>query len=225
MSITSPLPQFAQNGTGDLLQLCLTTAGQICSYLYTHSCVQSQRDSDLPHLKYAISAWNVGLSLEIWVSLGWATPSSRYVSESSASRPTLRLASPSRPLPLMIPNPRLPARLAYSNSRTTNPFHHPSRIINGHPTTPFSRAPSPSLHHTLPEQPPPIACSYPQFFASRSHGIILSLQLQLTSLLLFASKQLPRAMDGPMSEKAVSGEAERSRHEGCGMVKMVADHG
>lgn len=137
----------------------------------------------------------------------------------------LCLASASCPFPVMIPYSRLSARLAHANPWSTNPFHHSPGVVNGHTATFFRRTPGPGLHHALPEQSPTISCSYAEFFASCSHSIILSLKLQFTSLFLLVPKKLPCTMNCPMSEVPISGEAQRSWHESCGVVQMVAYHG
>jgi len=119
----------------------------------------------------------------------------------------------------MIPNPRLPARRARTDAHTPHPLHHAARILDRHAAV----SPHARLHHRLAEQPPAIASPDPQLLARLAHTVPLPLELELAALLDLGAVQLPRAVDRPVPEVAVAGEAEGTWHQGCGVVQVVTD--
>lgn len=79
------------------------------------------------------------------------------------------------------------------------------------------------LDHRLAEQPASIAGTSAQLLTRGLHTLILTLELEFLLTALLRLQQLPGAVDGPVPEVAVAGEAKRA---GCyWVVKEVADEG
>lgn len=77
------------------------------------------------------------------------------------------------------------------------------------------------LVHGLAEQLAAIAGAGTQLLTCRLHGLVLALELEFLLTALLRLEQLPGAVDGPVAEVAVTGEAEGTGGER--MVKEVAD--
>ena len=75
--------------------------------------------------------------------------------------------------------------------------------------------------HRLPEQLSSVSSSNPQLLTSGVHRLPLALEIEFLRISSFRLVEVPGAVDGPVSEVAVSGEAERAR--GFGVVEEVAD--
>lgn len=78
------------------------------------------------------------------------------------------------------------------------------------------------LVHRHAEQLATITSTSAQLFAGLLHTLILTHQLEFLLTALLRLEQLPGAMDGPVAEIAVTGEAEGTG--GKRVVKEVADH-
>jgi hypothetical protein len=79
----------------------------------------------------------------------------------------------------------------------------------------------PLLDHRLAEQPAPIARTSAQLLTCSLHAQVLALELEFLGPALLRLEQLPGAVDCPVAEVAVSGEAEGAR--GQWVVEEVAD--
>lgn len=77
------------------------------------------------------------------------------------------------------------------------------------------------LVHRFAEHSASITSANPQLLTRRLHALILALQFKFLLTALLCLEQLPGAVDGPVAQVAVSGEAERARGER--MVEEVAD--
>lgn len=77
------------------------------------------------------------------------------------------------------------------------------------------------LDHRLAEQPASIARTSAQLLTRSLHTLVLALELEFLGPTLLRLEQLPGAVDCPVAEVAVSGEAERAR--GQWVVEEVAD--
>jgi hypothetical protein len=77
------------------------------------------------------------------------------------------------------------------------------------------------LVHGFPEQLAPIPSPSSQLLTSIMHTLILTHHLELVLAALLRLEQLPGAVDGPVAEVAITGEAEGTR--GKGVVEEVAD--
>lgn len=67
------------------------------------------------------------------------------------------------------------------------------------------------LIHRLSEQLSTIVGAGTQLLARTVHGMFLALELEAVRATLLGLVELPGAVDGPMAEVAVSGEAEGTR--------------
>lgn len=77
------------------------------------------------------------------------------------------------------------------------------------------------LDHRLAEQSAAITSASPQLLASSLHALVLALELEFVCTALLGLEQLPGAMDSPVTEVAVSREAQRAGSKR--MVEEVAD--
>ena len=75
--------------------------------------------------------------------------------------------------------------------------------------------------HRLAEQSATIAGTDAQLLTGRLHGLVLALELEFVGVALLGLEQLPSAVDGPVAEVTVAGEAERTGSQR--MVEEVAD--
>lgn len=80
---------------------------------------------------------------------------------------------------------------------------------------------NPLLDHRLAEQSAPITGTSTQLLTRKLHALILALELEFVGPALLGLEELPGAVDCPVAEVAVSGEAERARGER--VVEEVAD--
>lgn len=67
---------------------------------------------------------------------------------------------------------------------------------------------NPLLNHRLAKQPAPIARTSAQLLTRNLHALVLALQLEFLVPALLGLGKLPGAVDCPVAEVAVSGEAE-----------------
>jgi len=137
-----------------------------------------------------------------------------------------RRAASSRPLPLTIPDLRFrsqPGPSTAQSTSTSHPLDQPLCILDRHTTASLGNAPDARLHLRLAEQPPAIAGRDAQLLVRGTHGIVLSLQLQLPRLLHFGPVELPGAVDRPVPQVSVAGESQWPRRQRRRMVEKIAD--
>lgn len=77
------------------------------------------------------------------------------------------------------------------------------------------------LDHRLAEQSAAITSARAQLLTRSLHGLVLTLEFEFVGAALLGLEQLPGAVDGPVAEVAVTGEAKRTG--GQRVVKEVAD--